>query len=112
MDNPTTPLEALQNTVKEPLKPTAIDALKGMDRVETTGDIRRIVSTSLLALARGETSTATVEALARGLDSISGSLNAEIRVAKAKVELRDKGSTLGHLDQLGKLPLGTQPNEA
>ena len=86
---------------------TLIESLGTMAEVTTQGDIRRIVANSLLALVRKEISATDVEALAKGLDSISASLTAEIKVAKTAVELREKGGSLGDVVQLGTLLIGT-----
>lgn len=85
---------------------TLTESLDNMDAVTTQGDLRRIVANSLLALARKEISATDVEAMARGLDSISNSLNAEIKVAKTAIELREKGAQLGQVVQLGQLVIG------
>jgi hypothetical protein len=82
---------------------TLVESLDGMSQVTTQGDIRRIVANSLLALARKEISATDVEAMAKGLDSISNSLNAEIKVAKTAIELREKGANLGSVVHLGQL---------
>lgn len=85
---------------------TLVESLANMEQVTTQGDLRRIVANSLLALARKEISATDVDALAKGLDSISNSLNAEIKVAKTSVELREKGSQLGQVVHLGQLVIG------
>lgn len=85
---------------------TLTESLEDMAQVVTQGDLRRIVANSLLALARKEISATDVEALATGLDSISNSLNAEIKVAKAAIELREKGAELGQVVQLGNMVIG------
>jgi hypothetical protein len=85
---------------------TLTESLNNMGEVTTQGDLRRIVANSLLALARKEISATDVEAMAKGLDSISNSLNAEIKVAKTSIELREKGARLGHVVQLGNLVIG------
>lgn len=85
---------------------TTLEALEDMKAVETQGDLRRIVANSLLALARKEISAADVEAMAKGLDSISNSLNAEIKVAKTSIELREKGASLGTVTHLGRMLIG------
>ena len=85
---------------------TLSKSLEGMAEVATQGDLRRIVANSLLALARKEISATDVEAMAKGLDSISNSLNAEIKVAKTSVELREKGAQLGQVVHLGQLVIG------
>ena len=85
---------------------TLTESLEDMTGVATQGDLRRIVANSLLALARKEISPTDLEAMAKGLDSISNSLNAEIRVAKTSIELRDKGGNLGQVVQLGQLVIG------
>ena len=82
---------------------TLIESLETMEQVGTQGDIRRIVANSLLALARKEISATDVEAMAKGLDSISNSLNAEIKVARTAIELREKGGKLGDVVHLGQM---------
>lgn len=88
---------------------TLTESLENMESVTTQGDLRRIVANSLLALARKEISATDVEAMAKGLDSISNSLNAEIKVAKTAIELREKGAQLGPVVQLGQLVIGNAP---
>ena len=89
---------------------TIIESLEDMEQVATQGDLRRIVANSLLALARKQISATDVEAMAKGLDSISNSLNAEIKVAKTSIELREKGAQLGQVVHLGQLVIGNKPN--
>lgn len=84
-----------------------IASLNNLTSVATTGDLRRIVAGSLLALARKEISATDVEALATGLDSISNSMNAELRVAKAAIELRAQGADLGKLVHMGQMLIGS-----
>lgn len=86
---------------------TLTESLGNMQQVTTQGDLRRIVSNSLLALARKEISATDLEAMAKGLDSISNSLNAEVKVAKTAIELRQHGGNLGDVVQLGTLVIGT-----
>ena len=85
---------------------TLIESLGTLAEVTTQGDIRRIVANSLLALARKEISGSDVEAMAKGLDSISNSLKAEIAVARTAIELREKGGQLGTVVQLGSMLIG------
>lgn len=82
---------------------TLVESLDGMEQVATAGDLRRIVANSMLALVRKEISATDVETLAKGLDSISNNLNAEIKVAKASIELREKGAQLGPMVHLGQM---------
>lgn len=88
---------------------TLVESVADMEQVTTKGDLRRLVANSLLALARKEISATDVEAMAKGLDSISNSLNAEIKVAKTAIELREKGAQLGQVVQLGQLVIGNAP---
>lgn len=85
---------------------TLVESLADMEQVATNGDLRRVVANSLLALARKEISASDVEAMASGLDSISNSLNAEIRVARTAAELRQQGANLGKIEHLGHLVIG------
>lgn len=49
--------------------------------------------------------------MAKGLDSISNSLNAEIKVAKTTIELREKGAQLGNVVHLGQMVIGNTKAE-
>lgn len=86
---------------------TLTESLGTMAAVTTQGDLRQIVANSLLALARKEISATDMEAMAKGLDSISNSLNAEIKVAKTAIEMRERGASLGQVTHLGRLLIGT-----
>lgn len=83
-----------------------LEGIADLDQVRTGGDLRRIVGNALLALARDEISATKVEAMAKGLDSISNSLNAEVKVAKTSIELREKGADLGKVVHLGNMLIG------
>lgn len=86
---------------------TLQESLSDMTEVATLGDLRRIIANSLLGLARKEVSATDIEALAKGLDSISNSLNAEVKVAKTKIELRERGGAdLGKIVHLGHMVVG------
>lgn len=89
-----------------------IESIADMKQVNTQGDLRRIVGNSLLALARKEISATDVEAMAKGLDSISNSLNAEVKVAKTSIDLRERGADLGKVVHLGQLIIGNAPASA
>jgi hypothetical protein len=91
--------------------PTLVQSLEAMDQVHTQGDLRRIVANSLLALARKEISATDVEAMAKGMDAISNSLNAEIKVAKTSIDLREKGASLGPVVSLGQLVIASAATE-
>jgi hypothetical protein len=85
---------------------TVTESLQDMSEVATQGDLRRIVANSLLALVRKEISATDLEAMAKGLDAISNSLNAEVKVAKTSIELREKGADLGKIVHLGQMLIG------
>ena len=74
---------------------TSLEAISDIKAVTSMGDLRRIVGNSLLALARKEISATDVIAMGKGLESISNSINAEIKLARAKIELRDTGGASG-----------------
>lgn len=86
--------------------PTSLDAISDIKAVTSMGDLRRIVGNSLLALARKEISATDVIAMGKGLESISNSINAEIKLARAKIELRDTGGDLGKVAHLGQTLIG------
>ena len=79
-----------------------------MHQVSTLGDVRRIIGNSLLALARKEISANDVMAMAKAVDSIANSINAEVSLARTRVDLRDKGAELGKLVQLGATLIGNE----
>lgn len=87
---------------------TTLESLAELPQVATSGDLRRIVANSLLALARKEISATDVEAMAKGLDAISNSLNAEMKIAKTSIELRSRGADLGKVAHLGQMLIGSE----
>lgn len=90
------------------MKPSqdTLQALSDLTEVTTLGDVRRIIGNSLLALARKEISATDVCAMAKAVDSISNSLNAEISLARTRNDLRDKAAELGRLVQIGATLIG------
>lgn len=86
-------------------KAPTMDALDNVDEIRTSGDLRRVVSNAVLALARKEISATDVEAMATGLDSISNSLNTEIKLARLDIDLRKSGKVMVETAELGKLML-------
>lgn len=91
---------------------TVLEGLADMNEVQTQGDLRRIVANSLLALARKEISATDVEAMAKGMDSISNSLSAEVKVAKTRIELRQAGEDMGRVTHLGRMLIGDAKDAA
>ena len=90
------------------MKPSqnTLDSLSDIQQVATLGDVRRIIGNSLLALARKEISATDVAAMAKGVDAISNSLQAEISLAKVRIEMRESGSELGKLVRIGATLIG------
>lgn len=91
-------MKASQNT---------LDSLSDMQQVSTLGDVRRIIGNSLLALARKEISATDVVAMAKAVDSIANSLNAEISLARVRHDLREQGAGLGELVRIGSTLIGS-----
>jgi hypothetical protein len=87
-------------------KAATMEALDGLVEVSTTGDLRRVVSNALLALARKEISATDVEAMAKGLDSISNSINTEIKMARLHSDMRDAGGNIPKAAEMGRLLIG------
>ena len=67
------------NRAKEPIKMKADELLKEIAEAKTTGDLRRIMGNSMLALARKEVSATDVEA-------VSKRMNTEIKRMKAEAK--------------------------
>ena len=91
------------------MKPSqnTLDSLANLQQVATLGDVRRIIGQSLLALARKEISAADVTAMAKGVDAISNSLNAEISLARTAHDLRQTGADLGKIVHVGQTMIGS-----
>ena len=91
-----------------------LDSLSDMGKVATSGDIRRIGGQMLLALARKEIPSGDVEAASRMIAAQAAHLAAEVKVARAVIELREKGADLGKLSAMGQMLIGTpdaQPSD-
>ena len=78
---------------------TLVASLGAMSAVTTTGDLRRIVANSMLALARKQISATDLLAMAKGLDSVSGSMQTEINLVKARIEMHKHGGSLTSFDK-------------
>ena len=85
-----------------------ISALSDIDRVTTTGQVRRIGSQMLLALSRKEISATDVEAGAKMVAAISLNMQTEIKLALAAITLREKGAQIGKVAHLGKTIIGDE----
>jgi len=84
-----------------------LESLADMTQVATLGDVRRIIGQSLLALARKEISAADVTAMAKAVDSIANTLNAEVSLAKTAHDLRQQGADLGKVVHIGQTLIGS-----
>lgn len=84
-----------------------LESLSDIDRVETAGDVRRIGAQMLLALARKEISATDLEAAAKMVDAQANHLSAEVKLAKAAIELRERGADLGKVVHIGRTLIGT-----
>lgn len=85
------------------------ETMKAMDdltEIKTSGDLRRLVSNSLLALARKEISATDVVAMSKGLDSISASIDVEIKLAKLNLEMKVAGAEIPKQAEMGRLLIG------
>lgn len=90
---------------------TLIESLADMDEVSTSGDLRRINANAMLALARKEISATDAEAMAKLMDSISNNMNAEVKITKMKIELREHAAELGKVVHLGRLLIASAPRD-
>ena len=90
------------------MKPSTntLESLSDIQRVETAGDVRRIGAQMLLALARKEISATDLEAAAKMIDAQANHMNAEVKIARTAIELRERGADLGKIVHLGKTLIG------
>lgn len=84
----------------KPNSPLA-DTLAGMQTITQSGQIRFVVSNSLLAVARGEMPPKTLHSLCKASDSVSTSMDAEVRLELAKAKLRLLGADIGKHETFG-----------
>lgn len=93
------------------MKPSnnTLDAVRDIERVETTGQVRRIGSQMLLALLRKEISAADVEAGAKMIAAVSMNMHTEVKLAMAAITLREKGAELAKVAHLGQTLIGNAP---
>lgn len=80
-----------------------LDSLSDIGKVSETGHIRRIGAQMLLALARKEISATDVDAASKMIGAQAAHMAAEVKVAKAQIELREKGADLGKTAVIGKM---------
>lgn len=90
------------------MKPSqnTLESLSDIDRVETTGQVRRIGAQMLLALARKEISPTDVEAAAKMIAAQAMHMQTEVKLAIAATALREKGASLGKIAHMGQQVIG------
>ena len=81
-------------------------SLSDIDRVETTGQVRRIGAQMLLALARKEISATDVEAAAKMMAAQALHMQTEVKLAVAAIALREKGADLAKTALMGQQLIG------
>lgn len=89
-----------------------LESLADIQQVSTLGDVRRVIATSLLALARKEISATDVTAMAKGVEAIANTLKAEISLARVRHEMREQGGQLGPLVAIGCTLIGSGEQHA
>ena len=89
------------------MKPSqnTLESLSDITEVRSAGQIRRIGSQMLLALARKEVSAADIMAAAKITDSMANLTAVELKVRKYADDLRQRGSELVKPGQLGELDM-------
>lgn len=92
--------------------PEAFDVFVNTKLINISGQCRSIVGQAMLALVRKEIGPEDMSALAKGLDSISASLYSEVKMAKAVLELADRGMNLGSVENMGKMMIGVAVEES
>jgi hypothetical protein len=83
-----------------------VEALSDIDRMETTGDVRRVGAEMLLALARKEISATDVDAAAKMVAAQAAHMMAEVKTAVQAQVIREKGGELGRVVHLGRTVIG------
>lgn len=89
------------------MKPSqnTLDSLSDMKEVRTAGDVRRIGSQMLLALARKEISATDIDAASKMMTAQASLLAVELKAWSCANEMRKTGSSLTKEGQLGELDL-------
>lgn len=89
-----------------------VAALKDMNELRTTGDLRFLLGTVALAVAKGEMAPHRAKAVAEACQVVNDTLRAEISAYVVNERLHQVGRTLGDLRQLGQTEIGTARVEA
>ena len=71
--------------------------------IRTSGDIRRLLAETMVEVKNGKLSVDKGLAIASLSKELTGSLQAEVNVAKVRVAMGDAGKAMGKLTHLGKL---------
>lgn len=90
------------------MKPSlnTLESLEDMQKVETMGDVRRVIGQSLLALARKEISATDLTAMGKAADAMANTLNVEVKMVRTAHELRKAGVEIGQIVHIGKTLIG------
>lgn len=90
------------------MKPSenTLESLEDMHKVETMGDVRRVIGQSLLALARKEISATDLVAMSKAADALAHTLDTEVKVARTAHELRKAGASIGEIAHIGRTLIG------
>lgn len=71
--------------------------------ITTSGDIRRLIAQTMVEVKNGSLSVDRGLAIASLAKEITGSLQAEVNVAKVRVTMLATGRNMGELTNLGKM---------
>jgi len=71
--------------------------------VRTSGDIRRTLAQTMMDIRSGEISVEKAQVIANLSKEITASLQAEVNVAKVRLQTLQGGKALGEVTHLGKM---------
>lgn len=71
--------------------------------IRTSGDVRRLLAQTMSDIRSGDISVDKANAIAALSKELTASLQAEVNVAKVRIQTMDSGKALGELTHLGKM---------
>ena len=74
--------------------------------IRTSGDVRRLIAESMQEVRSGKMDTSKAQAIAALAKELTSSMQAEVNVAKVKMQLRKEGMAAQKISYMGKLLIG------
>ena len=71
--------------------------------IRTTGDIRRFIAQAMVDIRSGDLEISKGQCIAQLAKEVTASMQAEVNVAKVRVQMLASGKNMGEVTQMGKM---------